>query len=325
LLGHSFRLHIFDEITSFQPWNQVCLDFNHIHVNEEIAVSCTIDKISHVLILGCEVFQKGSEGGDAGAAGEEHDVRPLLNHEIPVGQLYPYPAAFLKFIFHASGVTSLDGIGDSQIIPLGRGTGDGEDTGFGPETAGVVVVEGQVEKLAGPEAGHWALRGEINGIDMIAVSGDLLDLAADFLGSGHRVYFVGLSVTKEFIKYFLYIFHFDLIDSGINADEECVVHDEVRVRQVPGEAMGDVLIGRVAQEVAAEEVARFDAVGFQIRGDVVAGEPGAFPDGDHVTEPGGIGILRGPGQDEAVGVRFQDLGKFEEILLAPGDEAREFL
>jgi len=89
--------------------------------------------------------------------------------------------------------------------------------------------------------------------------------------------------------------------------------------------MGDVLIGRVAQEVAAEKVARFDAVGFQMRGDVVAGEPGTFPDGNHVTEPGGIGILCGPGQDEAVCIGCHDLGEFKEILLTPGDEVRKFL
>jgi len=115
------------------------------------------------------------------------------------------------------------------------------------------------------------------------------------------------------------------IDSGINTDEEGVVHNVIRVRQLPRNAMGDVLIGRVAQEVAAEEVARFDAVGFQMRGDVVAGEPGAFPDGDYVTEPGGIGILRGLGQNEIVFIGFKDFIEFMEVFLAPGDELLEFL
>jgi len=38
---------------------------------------------------------------------------------------------------------------------------------------------------------------------------------------------------KKLTKYFLYKFHFNLIDSGINTDEEGVVHDEVCVRQIP--------------------------------------------------------------------------------------------
>jgi len=116
-----------------------------------------------------------------------------------------------------------------------------------------------------------------------------------------------------------------ICNAWIEADEECVAHDEIRVRQVPGNAMGDVLICGVAQEVTAKEIPRFDAVGFQICGDVVARETGAFPDGDHVTEPGGFGILRSPWQDETVFIGFQDLSEFLKILLALGDELLEFL
>ena len=87
----------------------------------------------------------------------------------------------------------------------------------------------------------------------------------------------------------------DVRNAGVEANEEGVVHDEVCVCQVPRNAMGNVLICGVAQKVAAEEVARFDAVGFHICSDVVTGEPGAFPDCDHVTEPGGIRVLRGLG------------------------------
>jgi len=56
------------------------------------------------------------------------------------------------------------------------------------------------------------------------------------------------------------------INSGIESDKEGVVHDEICVRQVSGKAMGDVLIGRVTQEIATEKVARFDSVGLQKRG-----------------------------------------------------------
>ena len=82
------------------------------------------------------------ERGYAGAAGQKHHIARIPDHEIPVGQLHPDHPAFLKFLFHTGGVASPDGIGDSKIIPLGRGTGDGEDTGFGPETAGIIVIEG---------------------------------------------------------------------------------------------------------------------------------------------------------------------------------------
>ena len=125
------------------------------------------------------------ERGYAGAAGQKHHIACIPNHEIPVGQLHPDPPAFLKFIFHTGGVASPDGIGDSQIIPLGRGTGDGEDTGFGPETAGIIVIERQVKELAGLEAGHGPLGCKINGIDVIAVIGDFIYQATEFLRGGH--------------------------------------------------------------------------------------------------------------------------------------------
>ena len=137
--------------------------------------------------------------------------------------------------------------------------------------------------------------------------------------------FAGLSVDKEVIKYIFYISHLRLIDAGINTYEEGVVHDEIRVLQVPGYAMGNILVGWVTQEIAAEEVSGLDAVGFQKCGQVVTRETGAFPDGDHVTEPGGFGILRSPWQDETVFIGFQDLSEFLKILFAPGDELIEFL
>ena len=64
----------------------------------------------------------------------------------------------------------------------------------------------------------------------------------------------------------------DVCNTGIDTDEEGVVHDEIRVRQVPRNAMGDVLICGMAQEIAAEEVSGLDAVGLQECGQVVAGK-----------------------------------------------------
>ena len=45
-----------------------------------------------------------------------------------------------------------------------------------------------------------------------------------------------------------------VIYSGINTDEEGVVHDDICVRQVPRNAVGDILIGRMAQEVSDHRV-----------------------------------------------------------------------
>jgi hypothetical protein len=191
----------------------------------------------------------------------------------------------MKFILHAGGVASPDGIGDSQIIPLGRGTGDGEDTGFGPEPAGIIVIERQVEKLAGLEAGHGPLRRKINGIDVIAVIGDFIYPATEFLRGGHLRYTLP---GHEAIKYGLDMIQSLIVDSGINTDEEGVVHDEIRVRQIPGNAMANVPICGMTQEIAAEEVSGLDAVGLQKCGQVVAGKTGLIFHCDDITEPGGI-------------------------------------
>jgi hypothetical protein len=112
----------------------------------------------------------------------------------------------MKFILHAGGVASLDRIGDPQIIPLGRGTGDGEDTGIGPESAGIIVIERQMKELAGPEAGRGPLGCKINGIDVIAVINDLLHLAAEFLGGRHlQICCIGLI---GIISYICFRIHF---------------------------------------------------------------------------------------------------------------------
>ena len=122
----------------------------------------------------------------------------------------------------------------------------------------------------------------------------------------------------------MYIFHFDLIDSGINTDEEGVVHDVIRVRQIPGSAMGHTLICGMTQEIAAEEVSGLDAVGFQKCGQVVAGKTGLIFHCDDIPEPGGIGILRGPGKDEIGFVGFIEFIEFVEVIFSPGDELLEF-
>jgi len=131
--------------------------------------------------------------------------------------------------------------------------------------------------------------------------------------------------SKEFIKLVSNVIKVDVRNARIEANKKGVVHDEIRVCQVTRNAMGDVQICGMTQEIAAKEVPGLDAVGFQICSDAVTGEPGAFPDCDHVTEPEGIGVLRGPGQDRAVGIGCQDLSEFLEIFFALDYELLEFL
>ena len=116
------------------------------------------------------------------------------------------------------------------MIPLGRRTGDGENPGFGPETAGIIVIERQVEELARLEAGQGSLGHKINGIDVIAMIGDFLNPATEFLGSGHLQYTLP---GHEAIEHGPDMIQSIVIDSGINTDEEGVIHDEISVRQVP--------------------------------------------------------------------------------------------
>src|SRR4030042_4053124 len=111
-LSFIFRLHSIDEIKCFKFCYPADLIFNHIPVNEQVAVSCTIDEINLAWMLGHEVFQKCCEGRYAGAASQKRHIVCIPNHEVPVGQLHPDHPVFMKFILHTGGVASPDGIGD---------------------------------------------------------------------------------------------------------------------------------------------------------------------------------------------------------------------
>ena len=45
---------------------------------------------------------------------------------------------------------------------------------------------------------------------------------------------------------------------GVDADEECVPHDPVRLLKGPGLAHADVPVSRLLEDVAAEDLARLD-------------------------------------------------------------------
>jgi hypothetical protein len=115
----------------------------------------------------------------------------------------------MKFIFYTGGVASPDGIGDPKIIPSSRGTGDGKNTGFGPETAGTIVPKRQVKELAGLETGQEPLGCEIHGIDMIAVIGDFLNSATEFLRGGH---YCAWALSGKVLGDVVYFIHFCLAE-----------------------------------------------------------------------------------------------------------------
>src|SRR5439155_10898285 len=90
---------------------------------------------------------------------------------------------------------------------------------------------------------------------------------------------------------------------GINADEEGVVHDLVGVRQTADHAMGDVLEGRLAEQVASEELASLYLALVQVSHQLGPRERGAVTKGEQEAEPGGVGVRSGSRQDQVVLVR----------------------
>lgn len=86
-----------------------------------------------------------------------------------------------------------------------------------------------MEELAGLEAGQRPLGRKIDGIDTVAVIGDFLNSATEFMRSGQLRYALpgheAIEHTPDMIQPLV-------IDSRINTDEESVVHNEIRVREV---------------------------------------------------------------------------------------------
>jgi hypothetical protein len=79
--------------------------------------------------------------------------------------------------------------------------------------------------------------------------------------------------------------------SRINADEESVRRDQIAVRQRTCDAMFNLRVGRVAEQVSAEKVPRFDARRLQ-RVDQLGSREGCL--GPH-ARTGKPRLLSGPG------------------------------
>src|SRR4030042_1688202 len=132
------------------------------------------------------------------------------------------------------------------MIPLGRGTGDGEDPGFGPETAGIIVIESQVEELAGLEAGQWPLGCKINGIDVITVIQYAFNPTANFLWDCHNSNISAIQcLQRDFINLNLHTLSFHepseyrfhpiqlfIRNTRVNPNKKSIIHYGICIIQV---------------------------------------------------------------------------------------------
>ena len=199
-----------------------------------------------------------------------------VDDELAVGQLDPDAAPDGQLLLHAPREGALDGVGDRQPIALQRRAGDGEHARVGPEAARLVLVERQVQELARLEARQPAPRPQLRRCRRARRGLQRGDLAVDAANDGHRRLLavrrpvaggsaaVGTALAgHEAGEDVDHVVQARLVDARVDADEEGAVHDRVGVGQLAGHPAGDVLEGRVAQQVAAEQVARLDAVGLQ--------------------------------------------------------------
>jgi len=73
------------------------------------------------------------------------------------------------------------------VFTVGRRTGNREHPRVRPEATGIILVQREVQELAGPESRKPAFRHQFHGVDVVTVVGNLTYLAMDLLGSWHRV------------------------------------------------------------------------------------------------------------------------------------------
>ena len=80
-------------------------------------------------------------------------------------------------------------------------------------------------------------------------------------------------------------------DARVHADPERSLHDDVGVREIADDAMRNVAIGGLAQEVAGEELPRCDAAAVQPLHELTPTERRVGPNGQRETEPARIAVL----------------------------------
>lgn len=95
-----------------------------------------------------------------------------------------------------------------------------------------------------------------------------------------------------------------LIRQGrIHPDPERLVHGDVRIVQVAHDAVADVLVRWLAQQVAAKQQSCRHLVGVQMLHKRVTAERRVGADGEQEAEPAWLAVRRGDGQHEEFGKR----------------------
>lgn len=88
-----------------------------------------------------------------------------------------------------------------------------------------------------------------------------------------------------------------LIQAGVHADEERVLHNEISIVEIAHDPVLDTLEGGMPKQVAAEEVSRLDPIELQESREVIPRKARIITDGDDKSEPGRVGVLRRLRQD----------------------------
>src|SRR5260221_1852378 len=112
-------------------------------------------------------------------------------------------------------------------------------------------------------------------------------------------------------------------ETGVDADPERVVHDDVGVRELARDAELASRHGGLAREVAAEEQARADAILVQVGKEIDSIHVAAFPQRDRESEPRRFGARGGLGKDEELLAAAKALLQEAEVAAARGDEGLE--
>ena len=239
-----------------------------------------------------------------------------IDGEFTVGAFGPDLIALAELVKDFAGIGALPADGELDGAPIRHRVGHREDAALGPEAGGVEGPQRQVNELPRREARQALVGAQAIGRHVGGVAGDLLDDRgeADRLRhtSAQHLITGGQDMVDHRVR-----------EAGVDADEEGVGGDQVGVVQAADDAVLDVLVGRVAQEVATEEIAGLNAGGFQGADDVGAREARLGADGDHIAEPGGIGLVWRAVQNELVSVLLESCLQAVVVALAGVDELRE--
>jgi hypothetical protein len=90
------------------------------------------------------------------------------------------------------------------------------------------------------------------------------------------------------------------IQARIHAHPERLIHDPIRLRSTAGEAMRDIPVGGLSEQVAPEHQARVDFVSVQMPDHFSAGDTRFLTDRDRKAEPAGVAMGGRFRQDQTI-------------------------